>query len=818
MDSRCRFSVAIALFGFLMFRGGVPALAVAQPEDLYLFARFWCRGNAGPAESDFFPPDLICVLEGRCSLFSPTVWFVDNSAPPGGDGTLDNPFDSLASVNGPGGSGDVDGPGHIIFVFAGSGPYDGGIALEANQQLIGEGEGLALGPVAIPPGDRPVLTNTGGDGIALSDGTMVTGLDVAGTSGSGIVGVGVSASTVGDVTVSQVGNHGVLIENGTVEFGSTKIENVGGTGLKISGASSTVTLTSIGIDGTGGVGIDVSGARVALAVLQGGDVRNTAGFPLDFSSSAIDINMPDVSLTGPGIYGEATGGSDGGPGRVLLGNVTVRNSPGAGVGFAKSDLEVTFNSLDVDGADGAGIGGSSARLAITLKQPGGAIRNTSGRSLDFDSSGVTANLPGMALEGPGITAAKAGLDLTVGDVSVLSVPGPGLDFSRAGVNVSMNSLNIDGATAEGILADKAGFELSVAQPGGVIRNTVGRSLSLDSAYVDFNFNGGTIIGGGIEARATGGTLDLTGTALTVNEASGHGINLQASGLGFLVERVTIANASGDGINLDGYRGTFHAEDLVKIANPGGAGIQSESPIRPATGTITLASLEIENAAESGIRIEHYVGTFTVNDATIDGIGAGYAGIDINDASGATFTFKGVNIDNTGGDGIRLNDAGTVSILGGDVDNTTGDGINSTNTDLVVEWTNVGVSGVIGGDGIEVTNSDGRTHDVVVENNNVFGLLPVPPITGRGVFLNAQNGTLSAALTTNSIDSHQSAIATQDGGSVESLVLAMSGNSTLMTHSTGVPTMELVGTGLHSTIVTTWDWPNQVIGRVAGVRC
>ncbi|MCA9445383.1 MAG: right-handed parallel beta-helix repeat-containing protein, partial [Candidatus Omnitrophica bacterium] len=609
--AHCSITKALFVFGVVSFLSTPCFPAPPAPEEIYLFALYWYRADVSDQQFDFYPPDLICTLEGRCSRVGQTVWYVDNSAPEGGNGTLVNPFNTLKEAE------FASSAGHTIFVFEGSGTTTGldeGIILKDNQRLLGEGAGLKIGQSTIvPPGGRPILSNLTGDGISLANNNRISGLDIDGPQGDGIHGNAISGVLVGDVTIENTDSFGIHIEDGTVEFGLTTISNAGGAGVKISGVSSTVTFNSLHIDGTGADGIDASSAGVSLTVLQSGDVRNTAGFPLNFVASAVDIKMPDVSFAGPGINGAASGGIHEGPGQVVLGDVSVVDSPIAGIDLSASDLEVTFKSLNIDGASREGINGSLGRLVITTTQPGGAIRHTMGRSLNFDSSGVTAILSGLDLDGPGISAAKAGITLHLGDVQVCSAPGPGLDFDRAGVEASMNSLSIDGATAEGILANSAGFVLSVTQPGGVIQNTVGRSLSLDAAFVDFNFNGGTILGGGIDGRATGGDLDLSGTTLVIPDPPGRGIDLRASILNFTADQVSITNASGPAIDLATYRGIFEVSGTTTISNPSKAGVESISPIIPATGTISFASLEIQNSGGEGISFENFGGLLSVDD-------------------------------------------------------------------------------------------------------------------------------------------------------------------------------------------------------------
>ena len=122
------------------------------------------------------------------------VWYVNNSGA-AGDGRSSAPFNSLAAL---GGGSDPDAPGDTIFVYAGSGSYGGGIALEANQQLIGERAGLTVnGHVLVAAGATPVITNAAGAAIQLANGVDVEGLNVTGPSGAGISGTGVTTASVG---------------------------------------------------------------------------------------------------------------------------------------------------------------------------------------------------------------------------------------------------------------------------------------------------------------------------------------------------------------------------------------------------------------------------------------------------------------------------------------------------------------------------------------------------------------------------------------------------------------------------------------------
>ena len=172
------------------------------------------------------------------------------------------------------------------------------------------------------------------------------------------------------------------------------------------------------------------------------------------------------------------------------------------------------------------------------------------------------------------------------------------------------------------------------------------------------------------------------------------------------------------------------------------------------------------------------------------------------------------IDQSAGDGVFANHSGSLTIDFGDIDNTTGDGIHVTNTNLLVNLTQIGLNVGIGDDGIEVVNNDGFDRMATITSNNIFGLGGSSGIANRGIFINSSGtGTLEADVRFNFVVStNQTILTTTSGPTPGSLILDLQ-NSTLTTDTPGVLTEEHVGGGLHSTIVRSWSSPNQVIGSV-----
>ena len=123
-------------------------------------------GFTGPTDTfNFIISDGLGTDTGSVELnISNMIWYVDNSLATNGDGTSVNPLNTLVDVNG---GADVDSAGDIIFLFSGSGSYTGGLVLEADQSLIGQGVDLILGGTTLPdvaetPDSRAVVNGHSG--------------------------------------------------------------------------------------------------------------------------------------------------------------------------------------------------------------------------------------------------------------------------------------------------------------------------------------------------------------------------------------------------------------------------------------------------------------------------------------------------------------------------------------------------------------------------------------------------------------------------------------------------------------------------------
>jgi VCBS repeat-containing protein len=169
------------------------------------------------------------------NVAGPVIWFVDDSAAPGGDGRLSHPFQTLASAAA------VDVENDNIFLF--SGTYTTGLTLLTGEGLIGQGVSTAsdssftsfdavfgisppVGTVARPSinGTRPTVQAT----VTLATNSEVRGLNISTTSTTGLSGDTVSGVTVSEVSVTTASTTAVHLTDtgGTILKNSITMLNV----------------------------------------------------------------------------------------------------------------------------------------------------------------------------------------------------------------------------------------------------------------------------------------------------------------------------------------------------------------------------------------------------------------------------------------------------------------------------------------------------------------------------------------------------------------------------------------------------------------
>jgi len=250
------------------------------------------------------------------------IWFIDNTAA-AGDGRLNTPFNTLADFETVNGNGSATDPaaGDDIFVYTGVGSYSGGVTLENNQQLIGQGTtdtsladalGISLAPNSdpLPPinGTRPELGPTG-TAVALASGNTVRGLDISVTGASqGLVGTGFGSATIDEMAITTVTGTALNLDNGNA---SATFDSITSTGA---GGNSAIVLSETGADA-----ITVNGGTIANKSTDAITFNDTDG-PITLANMIIE-DIGDASDTTDAL--NTRSGQDGIHGQTVSGGLTL---------------------------------------------------------------------------------------------------------------------------------------------------------------------------------------------------------------------------------------------------------------------------------------------------------------------------------------------------------------------------------------------------------------------------------------------------------------------------------------------------------------
>ncbi len=628
------------------------------------------------------------------------VWFVDDSAGAGGDGTSSNPFNSFGPVNGAGGVGDVDGVDDTIYVRTGSGTITAGLELESGQSLIGEGVALVVNAITLQSaGTRPLLVNGAGNAVSLAADNAISGLNIGNTAGTGIIGSNFGTLTINDVAISG-GGAGIDVTNGT---------------LAVTLDSLTSTSGSLGID------LDTTGGN--FTVTGATTINATAGTAIRVASSpGLTANFDMTSL-----------------GAVNTVDQGVSLSSSAGATFTFASIEVATDS------GGTGLFASNAG---TINITDGAINGGTGSAVDIDNTNLGISLTRVHSDGG--TATGIDLQNTTGSFSITgvgSLTGTGGNISnKTGTGIFLSSAN-NISLANMLLSDFTDFAIrgvnvnNFTLTDSTINGTNGNSTAADEGSVSFdNLTGNAIfegsqIEGGLEDNIvitnTSGTLNMF-VRDTASDQMIIGLNSFASGNdGILIE--TQSNAV---LNLDvrdteflGARGDMlqvnalgtSTVDIVLIDNSFN---NTHGNIISGGGGITISG----GSASSNPTVTYDISGTTAGDQVFSG------------ALGSAITVNFVNGQGNISGEIRNNHIGISGTAGSGSISGSGISIGATTVNLAATMThsvtidNNTILGIDGFAGIDVLANTNATVDVQISNNVIdqfggFALAGIYTIVG-----------------------------------------------------------------------------------------
>jgi len=621
-----------------------------------------------------------------------TVWFVDDSAPAGGNGTRSAPFNSFAPVNGTSGAGDVDAVGDTIFVFAGT--YNVTFDLEPGQSLIGEAAGLDLVGTAndVAPGARPLISSGNSFPLIELFGTLgtVEAFDIANSGGRAIAANGAGGFTLRDIGITSaatasgsmefIGSTGVIAITNVAITGATQAN---GSALSFLNNSAVVSLFGSTVSAfTGGYVLNVSGNSNTITFDGGSDLSssNTRGLAITTQSATGRVTLAGVNLDG---------GATSEPLVRLQGN-----NAASLVVFSEGVL------ADASAADAQAFSSDGGRL--TIAGTNSTLSAADGPALYLESVELTQNATFASLSSTSSNARGISIASPVGsnDVSVsgtTTISSPTTEAIRinasagSGFVLQLATLNSSGGTT-GIVVNNAA--VGVSNNASTLTTTAGPAIvctvgTTNLALATLSAAGG---GNGVSFDGCAGTVTAAGGNLNSNAGAGNAVvNLVntsgTSAINFTFGGTINKSNAGAAVNIVGLTGaggaaTFNstvtgsnASGGVSITNTtrpvgfttlnlGTAGARfATTPVTLAgnTGAVSLGNVSIFTNGATGLDINYAnasPGMVSTSANSLLNVAGNAAALVVNHATSQPVSLQFTSITNTGGGthGININRA------------------------------------------------------------------------------------------------------------------------------------------------------------------
>ncbi|HLJ12522.1 MAG TPA: right-handed parallel beta-helix repeat-containing protein [Planctomycetaceae bacterium] len=714
---------------------------------------------------------------------------VNNTAPAGGDGSVEHPFNHLPTST----PSNVD----VIFVRRGDGTSNNmnqGITLNDFQRLLGDGiqhlftalQGTFVLP-GFTPGPFPTITNInpGGSAVTLASHNEVSGFNINRPALHGITGTGITDFNINNVNIN----------------------NAGGNGIVITGATGNGNISSVNVNASALDGIQLASAGpVPLNVDMESDTSNNNGrngVNVTLTNNAVlNLTLNNSTINANGINGFLMTAGDNTLANATITNNTFTGNPVDGISFALTGNNLT--SLNVVGNTIHGIGGASVLFFINgdTFTNGWSLTNTSANGgpaltdFNFDLSTAfptapffltgrffntappKANVPFAPLGGTDVTT---GLFLVNGNGKPFTVPNdqpildmkynnftPGKTF-RWAIDVDTTIASDDsvlgnqlagstihaafsnGQTLSGVLQlvpglpEASNFVASAAGGGshdGIHVNMAGNSQLQNSHIVNNTVltngrNGINVEMAGTSSIGAGG-LTINRNAVTANGTIGNGGGINIS-------TTDAAQIAAGRLIID--------QNSIQQNQVAGINFSNLAPGGVLTGALLNAEVQgntINANSGFGIQSMGFAGTTNIN---IGGAGPGQGNtITGNQGAGITFQLKDLGVGSTNiiGNSIQgtvaANPAST-TFLGQGIDiRTTGSTVSSNAT---ASFT----GGIIDGNLIGTTTGNAGGGITVFADQNTslqnlqIGTLPSPGVrngntiennTGDGINIQRNN--------------------------------------------------------------------------------
>jgi VCBS repeat-containing protein len=547
------------------------------------------------------------------NVASPHVWYVNADAASDGDGSSENPYNTLSHFAGAGG---VDVAGDTIVLETASAHYTGGLTLENNEQLISQSAGVTINGTTLfaASGANAVLDG----GLVLGSGNTIEGVDFGTNAG----GFAVSGSGVGTLHLNDT-TTGV-------------ISNASGGGISIAGAANVLNVDFNSItSGAGANGIALAGSSGTFHV-HGGTISGASGADVSLSGGTLNF-------TSEGIVNDSTGttvsisGMSGGiqdfNGSVTGGGVALASNTGATMRF---DGGVFINTSATNSTGFSATAGGT----VTVTGATNTINAGQGTAVDVENTTIGVN------------------NLTFQSVSSSGGSANGIILSSTGSSGGLHVTGISNPASGGTIANKTGADGSSTQGTGIyLNNTFDVELNhmqLNN-FQNFGIRGFDVNGFTLANSVVNATSGTNGNNAASDEGSISFRAADSAHNGLIgtvnITNSTIANGLEDNFNVFNNSGSLNITVSgstfrdTSAGSPGNDGLLLESDnTANIIGLITNSSF-LRNFA---------------NGVQVISNGSGNVDVDVGQAgvanSGGTFTdnFVGTNFDQNGSGTFNFN--------------------------------------------------------------------------------------------------------------------------------------------------------------------
>jgi VCBS repeat-containing protein len=534
---------------------------------------------AGFTGSDSFPYE---VGDGATTVTATVditverrIWYIDAGRPLPGDGTSAAPFTSLAAVGGSG-TEQPDGPGDTIFLF-GTGAYDGSIALESRERLVGQGVDLVVDDHTLVPRSTslPRIQSTGAPAVTLGADNDLSGFTVRAIGAAGIAGSDFGTMTAALDAVEALGGRALDLHDGTAQadFGWLSSSASPDAALVLDHVGGNLDAASVELVDSGASAIAATDDDAAFS-LEGGTIRSAAGgVTASGGGGALDIGAA-VSTTGGNsvAVSERAPRSDGGCSVVLRGPI---DDSGQGILLEQNDAgaRTCFSGpLTL----------STGTAPAFVARDGGTLSVTGDANVVTTTTGTGLYLDGVAIAGDGATFRSVSTDGAEYGIRVKSLASGGGRVAVTGT----------GSPDTGGLIQSASTGVSIEDASGVA------------------------LGGLRVTRSTGDGVVLTDASdvsirqSAVEDSGGSGIRGQrVSGLA-LGANVVVQRSDEDGIELRDVLGTSSVTQATLRDNHGAAQllVANTSAGAAAPDILRLDSLTIDGSRGNLVDVDAGAGS------------------------------------------------------------------------------------------------------------------------------------------------------------------------------------------------------------------